>query len=92
MKIYFVYRFHTDHTRIGYDYVELKTYLGECPSYARMLDNEVREAEISDTFTKEEADFICNKAHGYLGSNSLEDIDGAIKYAIEELEKKKASK
>ena len=47
---------------------------------------------LTDTFTKEEADFICNKAHGYLGSNSLKDIDGAIKYAIEELEKKKASK
>ncbi len=92
MKIYFVYRFHTDHTRIGYDYVELKTYLGECPSYARMLDNEVREAEISDNYTKEEAEFIEIKAYSYLTSNALGDIDGALKYAIEELEKEKAKK
>ena len=90
MKIYFVYRFHTDHTRIGYDYVELKTYLGECPSYARMLDNQVREAEISDSYTKEEAEFIQIKAYDYLTSNALGDVEGAIKYAIQELEKEKA--
>ena len=92
MKIYFVYRFHTDHTRIGYDYVELRTYLGECPSYARMLDNKVREAEIPDSYTMEEAKFIESKAYNYLTSNALGDIDGAMKYAIEELEKEKANK
>ena len=92
MKIYFVYRFHTDHTRIGYDYVEVNTYLGECTSFARMLDNEVREVEITDTFTEEEADFIRIKAHNYIRSNSLGDIDGAIKYAIKELEKEKTNK
>ena len=92
MKIYFAYRFHTDHTRIGYDYVEVNTYLGECPSFARILDNEIREVEISDTFTQEEADRIRIKAHNHLLSNSLGDIDGAIKHAIEELEKEKAAK
>ena len=92
MKIYFVYRFHTDHTRIGYDYVELNTYIGECPSYARMLDNKVREAEIPDIYTTEEVKFIDIKAYDYLTSNALGDIEGAIKYAIEELEKEKAKK
>ena len=92
MKIYFVYRFHTDHTRIGYDYVEVNTYLGECPSYARMLDNEVHEVEIPDTYTNEEVEFIRIKAYNYLKSTALWDIDGAIKYATNELEKEKANK
>ena len=92
MKIYFVYRFHTDHTRIGYDYVEVKTYLGECPSFARMLDNEVHEVEIPDTYTNEEVEFIRIKAYNYLNSTALWDIDGAIKYATNELEKEKANK
>ena len=37
MKLYFAYDYHMDHTRIGYDYVEVRSYINELPDYERSL-------------------------------------------------------
>ena len=91
MKIYFAYRVHVDHTRIGYDSVDVNTYIGECPSYERTLAEEIKDVEISDSYTEEEADFIRCTARDHLYSERLWDVDGAVKYAIGQLEEKKAN-